>query len=75
MRSCLEWHATQGDSPVAVPQQMVESPRVPYLGNGAGIRGASTSNPKYVSSPIADKYREGTLKRTPDREFKDPETC
>jgi hypothetical protein len=75
MRSRLEWRAIQGDSPVAATQQMVESPRVLFLGNGAGIWEASTSNPKYVSSPIADKYREGTLKRTPDREFKDPETC
>ena len=75
MRSRLEWHAIQGDSPVAAPQQMVESPRVLYLGNGAGMWGASTSNPKYVSSPIAHKYREGTLKRTHDREFKEPETC
>lgn len=74
-RSRLEWRAIQGDSPLAAPQQMVASPRVLFLGNGAGIRGASTSNPKYVLSPIAYKYREGTLKRTRDREFKEPETC
>jgi hypothetical protein len=74
-QSCLEWHAIQGDSPVAAPQQIVAVSRVLLPGNGAGMWGASTSNPKYVSSPIEYKYREGKLKRTPDREFKDPETC
>lgn len=52
----------------------VGSSRVLFLGYEAGIRGASTSNPKYVKSPIAHEYREGKLKRTRDRELKEPET-
>ena len=35
---------------------------------------ASTPNLKYVLSPIANKYREGKLKRTRNRKFKAPET-
>jgi hypothetical protein len=34
---------------------------------------ALTPKTKYVLNPIANEYREGKLKRTPDREFKDPE--
>jgi len=34
---------------------------------------ALTSNFKYNSNPIEDKYREGKLKRTLNRESKDPE--
>ena len=36
-----------------------------------GTWGTLTSKTKYVSSPIANEYREGKLKRTLDREFKD----
>jgi len=32
-----------------------------------------TSKIKYASKPIANKYREGKLKRTLDRELKDLE--
>ena len=37
------------------------------------IWGTLTSKTKYVSSPIVNKYREGKLKRTLDRELKVPE--
>ena len=43
------------------------------LETGVGIWEALTSKTKYVSNPIAYKYREGKLKRTPDRELKDSE--
>ena len=36
-------------------------------------RRALTSKTKYVSSPIANQYREGKLKRTLNRESKAPE--
>ena len=36
-----------------------------------GIWGPLTSKTKYVSKPIANKYREGKLKSTLDRELKD----
>jgi hypothetical protein len=52
----------------------VESSRVPVLGYEPGMRGASTSNAKYVDSPIVYQYREGKLKRTHNRELKEPET-
>ena len=48
--------------------------RVLLPGYEAGIRGPLSSNPKYVSSPIANKYREGKLKSTHDRALKEPET-
>tara|TARA_Y100000310_G_scaffold227946_1_gene230212 strand:+ start:403 stop:543 length:141 start_codon:yes stop_codon:yes gene_type:complete len=35
---------------------------------------ASTSNFKYFLRPIEKQYREGTLKRTPVGELKEPET-
>ncbi len=38
-----------------------------------GIWEAVTSNSKYFPRPIAYEYREGTLKRTLDRELKEPE--
>ena len=52
-RSELESSATQGDSPVATVCMVLECPRVPYIGNYAGMREALTSNPKYSWSPIA----------------------
>ncbi len=73
-QSVLERTAKQGDSPVAITKQAVEVSRVLLPGNGAGSREALTSNHTYVSRPIAYKYREGKLKRTRDREFKEPET-
>jgi hypothetical protein len=51
----------------------LEISRVLPLGNGVRIWGTLTSKTKYVSSPIANKYREGKLKRTLDRELKVPE--
>ena len=48
--------------------------RVLYFGYNAGMQEALTPNSKYVLSPIANKYREGKLKRTLNRESKDPET-
>ena len=39
-----------------------------------GIWEASTSNFKYMMSPIENKYREGKLKSTLDRELKALET-
>ena len=48
--------------------------RVLYLGYDAGTRETLTPNPKYVLSPIANKYHEGKLKRTLYGELKDPET-
>ena len=47
--------------------------RVLSLGNGAGIKEALTSKTKYVLKPIENKYREGKLKSTLDRESKEPE--
>ncbi len=52
----------------------VEVSRVPSPGYEAGSRRASTSNSKYVLSPIANEYREGKFKRTLNRESKEPET-
>ena len=43
------------------------------LGNEVRIWGTLTSKTKYVSKPIENKYREGKLKRTLDRESKVPE--
>ena len=37
------------------------------------IWGTLTSNAKYVLKPIANKYSDGKLKRTLDRESKDSE--
>ena len=47
---------------------------VPHTGYCVGTWEASTSNPKYVQSPIANEYSDGKLKRTLDRELKEPET-
>ena len=52
---------------------VLEVSRVLLLENEVGMWEALTSKAKYVSSPIANKYREGKLKRTLDREFKDSE--
>jgi hypothetical protein len=70
----LEKCAREGDSPVVDNERDEEVSRVPSLGNGVGSWEASTSNRKYVKSPIEYQYREGKLKRTRDREFKEPET-
>ena len=48
--------------------------RVSPLGYEVRIQEASTSNSKNVSSPIAHKYSDGKLKRTLNRESKEPET-
>ena len=73
MQSALERVAEQGDSPVAITEQDVKVSRVLLPGYGAGNWEALTSNRKYVLRPIANQYREGKLKRTHDRELKDPE--
>ena len=73
-QSALECATKQGDSPVATIEQAVKVSGVPLPGNGVGSWGPHTSNRKYVSRPIAYKYREGTLKRTFDKESKEPET-
>jgi len=74
MRSLLESSTIKGESPVAVTEQDVEVSRVVFLGYGAWKWEALTSNRKYVSRPIAYEYCEGQVKRTHDRESKDPET-
>jgi hypothetical protein len=48
--------------------------RVLPLGYEVGIREALTSNSKYESSPIANKYSDGKFKRTLSRELTEPET-
>ena len=70
-KSLLERSAIEGDSPVFEDKQDVAVSGIPFLGNGMGTWEALTSNRKYVPRPIADKYREGKLKRTLDRELKD----
>ena len=52
-RSLLERSTIEGDSPVDVLRTEVVVSRVLFLGHGAGTWGASTSNPKYVLTPIA----------------------
>ena len=73
-QSLLESSTIEGDSPVEEDEKGLTVSRVSSIGYLARIWEASTSNPKYVLSPIADKYREGKLKRTLGRELKDPET-
>jgi hypothetical protein len=46
----------------------VEVSRVLPPGYEVGIWGSSTSNSKYVPSPIVHEYREGKFKRTLNRE-------
>ncbi len=53
-RSDLERSAIKGDSPVGVGENGSVRPRVPLIGNWAGIREALTSNPKHSWSPIAN---------------------
>ena len=72
-RSLLESNTVQGDSPVEERKKVLEVSRVLLLENEVRIWGALTSKTKHVSKPIENQYREGTLKRTLDREFKDPE--
>ena len=73
-RSLLESSTQEGDSPVKKDQKGLASSGVLSIGYLAGIWEASTSNSKYVSSPIAYKYSDGKLKRTLNRELKDSET-
>ena len=73
-RIFLERKASEGDSPVQIILQGLIVSRVPSLGYVVGIWEPSTSNLKYYLSQIANKYREGKLKRTLNRELKDLET-
>ena len=73
-KSFLERNTIEGDSPVFEDKKDVTVSRIPFLGNGVGNWEALTSNRKYVPRPIAYEYREGKLKRTRDRESKEPET-
>ena len=73
-QTLLKRRAIEGESPVDILKQDVKVSRVLPPGYGVGSWEASTSNRKYVESPIVYKYREGTLKRTHKRESKEPET-
>ena len=66
--SLLERSAIESDSLVREAMQDVTSSRVLFLGYETGRWELSTSNLKYVLRPIANKYHEGKLKRTHDRE-------
>ena len=70
----LERGTAKGDSPVRVSWWILSVSWISYLGYGARNWESSTSNLKYFSRPIEQKYREGKLKRTLDRESKDLET-
>ena len=73
-RTFLERKVAEGENPVGKAEKDVKVSRVLPPGYGVGNWEASTSNRKYVESPIVYKYREGTLKRTHNRESKEPET-
>ena len=73
-QSLLERSIIEGDNPVEEDRNGLASPGVLSIGYLAGMWEASTSNSKYVLSPIAYKYSDGKLKRTLDRELKDSET-
>ena len=73
-RSLLERSTIEGDSPLEEDEKGLASPGVLSIGYLAGMWEASTSNSKYVLSPIAYKYSDGKLKRTLNRELKDSET-
>lgn len=74
IRTHLERWTIEGESPVGVVWRVVISSRVPGVGIPSERRESETSNSKYSTRPIANKYHEGMLKRTRDRELKDPET-
>ena len=63
-RSSLERDTKEGDSPVDVSQGGSGTSRVLGVEIPQGIWESVTSNSKYSPSPIAKKYRKGTLKST-----------
>lgn len=60
----LKSNAKESDSLVNKPE-LEGDPKSSVLRLESVKVGVSTSNSKYHARPIADKYREGKLKRTP----------
>ena len=73
--SLLEGSTRKGESPVfaGIPLRIVFLRRVTFLGTGAQTGGKFHLKLNMDSRPIAQKYHEGKVKRTLERELKGPE--